>query len=73
MGPVSFIKALIERKENEEVLALYGGGRYMLWEEYKIWYAPVWHSRINDFQAAAPVVEQTFVRPLNAGWKPVHK
>ena len=73
MGPVSFIKSLIERKENEEVLALYGGGRYVLWEECKIWYAPVWHSWTNYFQATAPAVEQTFVRPLNAGWKPVHK
>ena len=32
---VNTIKILIEREENEEVLALYGGGRYVLSQEYK--------------------------------------
>ena len=36
---VSTIKILIEREENEEVLALYGGGWYVLSQEYKNWYA----------------------------------
>ena len=33
---VNTIKILLERKENKEVLALYGGGRYVLCQEYKI-------------------------------------
>ena len=41
---VNTIKILIERKENEGVLALYGGGRYVLSLEYRNWYAPIWHS-----------------------------
>ena len=71
---VNIIKILIEREENEEVLALYGGGRYVFSQEY----APIWHSwtperrerHINDFRAAAPTPEQTFVKPVNAGRKP---
>ena len=76
---VNTIKILIEREE--EVLALYGGGRYVLSQEYKNWYAPIWHSwtperrerHINDFRAAAPTLEQTFVKPVNARWKPGHQ
>ena len=41
---VNTIKILIEREENEEVLALYGGGRYVLSQEYRNCYAPKWHS-----------------------------
>ena len=76
---VNTIKILIEREE--EVLALYGGGRYVLSQEYKNWYAPIWHSwtperrerHINDFRAAAPTLEQTFVKPVNAGRTPGHQ
>ena len=78
---VNTIKILIERKEKEEVLGLYGGGRCVLSQEYKNWYAPIWHSwtperrerHINDFRAAAPTLEQTFVKPVNAGWKSGHQ
>ena len=35
---VSTIKILIERKENEKVLALHAGVRYVLSQEYKNWY-----------------------------------
>ena len=76
---VNTLKILIER-EKEEVLALYGGGRYVLSQEYKNWYAPIWYSwtperrmrHINDFRAAAPTLEQTFVKPVNAGRTPGH-
>ena len=44
---VNTIKILIERKENEEVLVLYGGGRYVLSQEYKNWYGPIWQSWIQ--------------------------
>ena len=72
-------KILIEREENEEVLALYGGGRYVLSQDDKNWYAPIWYSwtperrerHINDFRAAT--LKQTFVKPVNAGWKPGHQ
>ena len=72
---------LIDREENEEVLALYGGGRYVLSQEHKNWYAPMWHSwtpekrkqHISDFRAAAPTLELTFVRPVNDGRKPDHQ
>ena len=37
-APVT-IKTLLEREENEEVPALYGGGRHVLPLEYKNWYA----------------------------------
>ena len=69
------IKILIDCEENEEMLALYGGGRYVLSQEYKNWYSPIWHSWtsdsregcINDFWAAAPTLEPAFVQLLNAG------
>ena len=74
---VNTIKILIELKENEEVLALYGGDRYVLSQEYRNWYAPNWHSwrerHINNFRAAAPTLEQTFVKPVNAGRTPGHQ
>ena len=78
---VNTIKILIEREENEKVLALYGGGRYVLSQEYKNWYAPIWHSwtpdrkerHIKDFRAAAPTLEQTFVKPVSAGREPSHQ
>ena len=35
------IKILIEREESEEVLALYGGGRCVLSQNYKNWYDPL--------------------------------
>ena len=38
---VNTIKILIEREENEERLALHGGGRYVHSQEYKNWYAPI--------------------------------
>ena len=38
---VNTIKILIECKENEEVLALHGGIRCVLSQEYKNWYAPI--------------------------------
>ena len=38
---VNTIKILIEREGNKEVLPLYGGGRYVLTQEYKDWYAPI--------------------------------
>ena len=74
---VNTIKILIELKENEEVLALYGGDRYLLSQEYRNRYAPKWHSwreqHINSFRDAAPTLEQTFVKPVNAGRKPDHQ
>ena len=74
---VNTIKVLIELKENEEVLALYGGDRYVLSQEYRNWYAPKWHSwreqHINNFRDAPPTLEQTFVKPVNAGRKPDHQ
>ena len=38
---VNTIKILTECEENEEVLALCGEGRYMLFQEYKNWYTPI--------------------------------
>ena len=38
---VNTIKILIEREGNKEVLPLYGGGRYVLTQKYKDWYAPI--------------------------------
>ena len=35
---VNTIKILIERKENEKVLAVHAGVRYVLSQEYKNWY-----------------------------------
>ena len=78
---VNTIQILMEREENEEVLALYGGGTYVLSQEYKNWYAPIWRSwtperrkwHISKFRAAAPPLEQTFVKPVNAGRKPGHQ
>lgn len=40
LGAFTTIKTLIEDKESEEELALYGGGRYLFYQEYKNWYAP---------------------------------
>ena len=38
---VNTIKILTECEENEEVLALCGEGRYVLFQEYKNWYTPI--------------------------------
>ena len=38
---VNTIKIMTECEENEEMLALNGGGRYVLSQEFKNWYAPI--------------------------------
>ena len=63
------------------MLALYGGGRYGLSQKYNNWYAPIWNSwtperrerQKIDFRAAAPTLEETFIKPVNAGWRPSHQ
>ena len=76
-APVA-IKILLERQVNEEVLALYGGGRYVLSQDYQNYYAPIWHSlsqerrerHIQYIRTVALTVEQTFGKPVNAERKP---
>ena len=43
VGDSQHIKTMLKSEENE-VLALYGGGRNMLSQKYKNWYASVWPS-----------------------------
>lgn len=55
------------QKKNEELLVLCIGGRYVLLQDYKKWYASIWHSgsperreqHIKDFQVAAPNVRKS--------------
>ena len=57
---VNTIKIMIERAENEKVLALYGRGKYKLSHDYKNSYTPIWYHwsperrehDINDLSAA---------------------
>ena len=75
------IKNMLEREENEELLARYGGGRYVLSQDNQNCYAPIWHSlsqerkerHIKDIQVAAITVEQTFAKAVNAGRKTVRR
>ena len=76
-APVA-IKILLERQVNEEVLALYVGGRYVLSQDYQNYYATIWHSlsqerrerHIQYIRTVALTVKQTFGKPVNAGRKP---
>ena len=71
------IKTLYERKEDEEKLALYGNGNYVLSKPYKKWFTHRWHSfsqenKIKYFEkfcTAEPSVESTFNKPVNSGKK----
>lgn len=75
------IKNLLEREENEELLALHGGGRYVLSQDNQNCYASIWHSwsqerkerHIKDIHFAAITVKQTFAKAVNAGRKTVHR
>ena len=77
LDAVSTIRTLITREENEEVLALYGSGNYVLSKPYKKWFAAQWHSwpterkerYLMDFRSSKPAVEDTFVKPANSGQK----
>ena len=68
-------KIPIEHKRNEEILYLYTGGKYELSQDYKIWYAPIWHlwsaerveQNIKDCYGPAPIAEETSVNPVNPG------
>ena len=63
------------------MLALYGRGRYGLSQKYNNWYAPIWNSWTPerrerhkiDFRTAAPTLEETFLKPVNAGRRPIHQ
>ena len=75
---VNTIKILIEHEGNEKVLALYGGGTYVLSQKLVFSNMTSWtperrERHINDFRAAVPTLAQTFVKPVNAGRKPGHQ
>ncbi len=78
---VNTINSLVKREENEELLALYGAGNYVLSQQYKNWFAPMWHSwsperrqrYAKNFRLAQPTIESTFVKPANPGRKPGYK
>ena len=79
---VNTIKILIERKENEEELALHGGGRNVLSQDYKIdmlqYGFPVprkGEQNIKVFWVAAPIVEnkRLYTKPVNVGQKSGHQ
>ena len=75
---VNTINSLVKREENDELLALYGAGNFVLSQQYKNWFAPMWHSwsserrqrYAKDFRLAQPTIETTFVKPANPGRKP---
>ena len=75
------IKALIEREESDEIMALYGNGNYVLSSAYKSWFMPRWHSLSPEekrryferFCSAKPSIESTFSKPANSGRKANHR
>ena len=79
-GDSQHIKTMLKSEENE-VLALYGGGRNMLSQKYKNWYASVWPSWFSrnvrgihkEFMGCSTKVEQRFIKPVNAGRKSVYQ
>ena len=57
-------------------MASYGFGKHVLSQTYKNWFALSWHSWLSEnephiwnFGFSPPVMEQTFVKSLNAGEK----
>ena len=77
---VKTIKKLVERQQDEETKALYGGGGYKLSKEYKKFEIdPIkWHTfgpekrkkHIEKFRSYQPGLEDTFVKPKTSGRKP---
>ena len=77
---VSKIKAIIERQQNEEIMALYGSGPYKLSKEFRRFEkeSVVWHSmtegdrrkHVERFQSYQPTLEDYFMKPKASGAKP---
>ena len=73
---VSTMKAIIERQQNEEIMALYGSGPYKLSKEFKRFEkeSVVWHSmtegdrrkHVERFQSYKPTLEDYFIKPKAA-------
>ena len=78
---IKTIETLIMREENNEIMALYGSGNYVLSLPYKRWGFTIWHSwppermnnHLKNFRIFSPTLEQTFSKPSNAGRKPGFK
>ena len=78
LGAVQTMEKLIQREENDEVMAIYGSGSYVLSQDYAKWFAPVWHTwpvdrrsaHLEKFRKFIPSLDQTFRKPLNAGQNP---
>ena len=74
---VSTMKAIIERQQNEEIMALYGSGPYKLSKEFKRFEkeSVVWHSmtegdrrkHVERFQSYQPTLEDYFMKPKASG------
>ena len=81
LGVVDTVKKLMDREENDERLAVYGSGNYVMAPEYSQFKvaAEIWHHSWNltqreehmrKLQAFQPLIEHSFVKPVNAGKKP---
>jgi hypothetical protein len=78
IGAVKTLQTVIERETNLEKVALYGNTCYVLAPEYKIWFAPAWHTWNKDrcelhwkrYQNYVPPLDASFQKPANAGRKP---
>ena len=70
------LSKILEMEADEEVLALYGKGNFVLSPEYGRFFTKNWHSmssqnrmtHVESFRKAVPGI--SFRRPLNAGRKP---
>ena len=78
---VNTMKELIKREDQQEVLALYGGDKYVLSSGYKQWFNPKWHNLtdgekatyLTNFRSSKPSMESTFSKPAHPGQKPGYK
>lgn len=77
------IETVLECKKNEEALVFYRGGKYLLSQDFKSYYAPIWHSMFPESReqhtkglrdaAVTTAVEQTFANPMNAERKSIYE
>ena len=77
---IDTMKALTERQQTHEVMALYGSGPFKLAKEFKKFQkdSVVWHSlsekdrrrHVEKFRAYKPTLEDSFEKPKASGVKP---
>lgn len=80
---VSSLKALVQRQQNDETRALYGGGLYKLEKRYKRFSIDSikWHSmslekrkkHVKAFRQYIPTLEDQFTKPARSGKKPCER